>query len=178
MSKSGYIITSLCAVTLLMAISGCSAKRGAYATVQPGLLKNRAEAKRINDLGINTAESGNLTKAERLFRDSLRQDLTYAPAHNNLGLVLLSQRRYYEAAWEFEYAARLDAQSLEPVLNLGRLYETIGCTSRAVRQYELALEVEPQHTEALVRLGRLAHEKGHQLNKDNNIVQSTLDLEP
>lgn len=155
MSRWGCIVTCAFAVTLLMAMGGCSAKRGAYATVQPGLLKNRVEAKRINDLGIETAESGHLTKAEKLFRDSLRQDLTYAAAHNNLGLVLLSQRRYYEAAWEFEYATRLDAQSLEPVLNLGRLYETIGCTSRAVKQYEVVLEVEPHHREAALRLNRL-----------------------
>jgi hypothetical protein len=31
------------------------------------------------------------------------------PAHNNLGIVYYRRKKYYLAAWEFQYAARLMA---------------------------------------------------------------------
>jgi hypothetical protein len=33
------------------------------------------------------------------------------PAHNNLGIVYYRQKKYYLAAWEFQYAAKLMAYS-------------------------------------------------------------------
>lgn len=157
MCRSRLAPAGMAAAACIAAVAGCSVHRtrGVDSTVQTGSLRSRPEAARLNEQGISTAEGGNQTAAEKLFREALRREVTYAAAHNNLGLVLFAQRRYYEAAWEFDYAARLDRRSVEPLLNLGRLYEAVGCVSRAVRQYELAVERQPRDPEAGLRLGRL-----------------------
>jgi Flp pilus assembly protein TadD len=95
-----------------------------------------------------------LQGAEEKFREALEHDLYYAPAHNNLGLVLLQTERYYESAWEFDYAAKLAPESPEPRQNLGLLYENLGHVDQAAETYEAALEIDPDNVVAMRHLAR------------------------
>jgi len=43
-------------------------------------------------------------EAETLLRRALTADLYHGPAHNNLGVLYLTQGKLFEAAGEFEWA--------------------------------------------------------------------------
>ena len=59
-----------------------------------------------------------LDEAAAEYREALRIDPSYANAHNNLGNVLLSQKRYGEAIGEFEEVVRLQPASSAAKKNL------------------------------------------------------------
>lgn len=95
----------------------------------------------------------NVHKAEQHLHDALVADVRYGPAHNTLGLLYYHQRRFYMAAWEFEYAADLMPSMGEPLNNLGMVYEEVGELTRAVQYYSVAAEMQPGNP---VFLGNLA----------------------
>ena len=66
-------------------------------------------AQELNGQGLSDIERGDYASAAKAFRSALDVDIFYAPAHSNLGLCLLRQGQAYEAAWEFQYAARVAA---------------------------------------------------------------------
>lgn len=156
MFRAGTWPVCLLGFAIVSAVGGCSAgaRRSAYLTVQSELIRNRTEARHCNDRGLAAAQLGNMGEAEKLFREALKHDLTYPAAHNNLGLVLFSQRRYYEAAWEFSYATKLDASAVEPWGNLARLYESLGWMKEAHSAYRHMAEMAPENPVAIAGLTR------------------------
>jgi Tfp pilus assembly protein PilF len=95
-----------------------------------------------------------LAKAEAALQEALIADVTYAPAHNNLGLVYYRQGKLYLAAWEFEYARRLMPESADVVNNLGMVYEAAGREQQAIDNYTMALTMDegnPQYAGNLAR---------------------------
>lgn len=84
-------------------------------------------------------EKGHWEKAEAALQDALIADVTYAPAHSNLGLIYFQQGKLYLAAWEFEYARRLLPDSAEVASNLGMVYEAANQPERAIEYYGMAV---------------------------------------
>lgn len=162
----------------LMIVPACSSTRSAsrYRTVPMSPRRDSERAQRLNDQGLLHVEKDHLEKAERAFREALEQDLYYAPAHNNLGLVLLQTQRYYEAAWEFDYAAKLNPRAIEPRQNLGLLYENLGQLDRAVTEYEAALEIDPNHVVAMRHLARVYIKAGRQDNGLKDLLERLLHI--
>lgn len=140
---------------LLVYAAGCAtrSKPPLYQTAAPADRKREASIA-LNDDGLRHLEAGNLDAAERCFREALAHDLYNPIAHNNLGLVLLRKHNSYEAAWEFQYAAKLAPRAPEPRANLGLLLESVGRLEQATAEYEAALEIDPQNTEVMRRLAR------------------------
>ena len=141
----------------VLVVAGCAGqgRRAEYRTVSEIGQRSSLTAERLNRQGLKAVEEGDLDDAERLFRQALEEDLYYAPAHNNLGLVLVQTTRHYEAAWEFDYATKLVPRALEPRGNLGLLYENVGQLDRAMVEYEAALEIEPENLVAMRHLARV-----------------------
>jgi tetratricopeptide (TPR) repeat protein len=78
-------------------------------------------------------------EAEARFRESLRADPAFAPAHYQLGVVLEKKGKSEDARAELEEAARLDPASSETQYALARLYRRAGETARAaaaLRRFE------------------------------------------
>jgi Flp pilus assembly protein TadD len=143
------------ASTAVLLCSACSVRSARdFAPAGQGRDQNTPSAQRLNALGLEAIEKGDLNEAEDCFRKANACDLYYAPAHNNLGLVLLRKKAYYEAAWEFEYAARLAPASPEPRDNLGLLYEHIGRLDQAAAEYEAALAIAPDNLATMQNLAR------------------------
>lgn len=132
-----------------------SATATPYTTQPPmdGVFNERA--KHLNSKGLRAFEAGNLVKAEQLFQQSLDVDVSFGPAHNNLGQVLLARHQLYLAAWEFEYAANLMPELAEPIINQGLAYETGERMDRAAELYELAYSRHPTHPVAIASLVRV-----------------------
>ncbi len=143
-------------VTLLAATLGCATnqRRPAYNTVTDPENRDSLEAQTANDEGLSALKEDDLELARSKFAEALEYDLSYAPAHNNLGLALMRKCQYYEAAWEFQYAAKLMPHAREPRANLALLYETIGRLDRAAGEYEAVLEMNPDDLTAMQHLAR------------------------
>lgn len=148
------------AFLLLVLGGGCATAHrvSGYRTADPAGLPDRAAAEQINARGVNYAQQGDYDRAEVEFRRALQVDIRHAPAHNNLGLVLLQRRQWYLAAMEFTFAAQSDPRAVEPRMNLGRLYETVGWEQAAMAEYERVLAINGDDAEAA---GRLAWLCGH-----------------
>ena len=99
-------------------------------------------------------------RAERAFRDALSYDPGYPAAHNNLGLILLEKRRFYEAAIEFSLAKKLAPRAVEPRLNLARLYQSVGWDKPALAECEAALALDPENPEVLGQIALLSLRSG------------------
>ena len=97
---------------------------------------------------------GHLGKAEQALRDAMLADVTYGPAHNNLGRLYYDQGKYYLAAWEFEYAANLMPERPEPHNNLGMVFEAVDRLEKAIAHYQVAYERSPQNPEFIGNLAR------------------------
>jgi tetratricopeptide (TPR) repeat protein len=63
----------------------------------------------LSAIGSANLKLGRLGQAERYLRQATKTDTTFAPAWNNLGVVLMETREYGEAARIFRIAYGLDA---------------------------------------------------------------------
>jgi tetratricopeptide (TPR) repeat protein len=91
------------------------------------------------NLGLLLTRLDRLDEAEVRFRESLRIDASFAPAHYQLGVVLEKKGRIGEARNELEEAARLDAGSSATQYALARLYRRTGEPAKAdaaLRRFE------------------------------------------
>ncbi|QQE11332.1 tetratricopeptide repeat protein [Planctomycetota bacterium] len=116
-----------------------------------------AQAEKASILNHEAAmyiEQRQYQKAETLLKEALTEDMTYAPAHNNLGLVYYHQQQYYTAAWEFEYAVKLMDNASEPLNNLGMVYEAVGQYEKAHGYYERAYKADPNNVQIIGNYAR------------------------
>lgn len=143
----------------MLASVGCrSVPAGPYNP--PGALtRSTVEAERLNQRAADLIHE-DPAAAEKLLREALTKDLFYGPAHNNLGIVFLGQRKLYEAANEFEWARKLLPGHPDPRVSLALTLETAGQNDEALRSYEAALEVAPEHLPAIQGAARLVLRSG------------------
>lgn len=115
--------------------------------------RDSLEAQRLTQIAADLVES-DPTEAERVLRQALDHDLHHGPAHNNLGIIYLSQGRLYDAAGEFEWARKLMPGHPDPRVNLGLTLERAGRMGEAIDAYEAAIESRPAHLPAIQALAR------------------------
>ena len=76
-----------------------------------------------------------------------------AKAYMSRGLAQQKERRYAEAAKDFDEAVRVDPKS-PTVFNLrGNLYQAIGQYDRAIQDYQSAIQNRPNYAAAFFNLG-------------------------
>jgi Tfp pilus assembly protein PilF len=93
---------------------------------------NRAEARRLTNLGTSRASQGERAAAEQAFHQALNADPTYAAAHYNLNLMLRNSGRLDEADAEFWIAVELGVADREmAVVRLALDYMQRGDPRRA-----------------------------------------------
>ncbi len=163
MSKSEYIriCTVIFSVMLIWTAAGCSSKGPNTEIVSiTDARADRPAAVNSNGKGVEALRDGDLERAEQLLTEAIRHDIGYAPAHNNLGALYLMTDRFYLAAWEFEYAAKLVPGDPRPRNNLGLVMEEIGRLDSAVEHYESAIIIEPDNPEYNGNLARTLTKSG------------------
>jgi tetratricopeptide (TPR) repeat protein len=97
---------------------------------------NPSDYDSLQNLAVAYRETGRIADAERVLTSILKSGEEYAPAYNELGMVLYQKGDLAGARVQFEKAARL-----EPAyqLNLGRLYKMTGENARARASFEAFL---------------------------------------
>ncbi len=172
----GYALLSILVVVCAWAGTACRTgeSRYPYDRYSTEYQKNSLQAHRQNAQGLALIGDNDLDAAEETFRASLASDLSYSPAHNNLGLVLLRKKRYYEAAWEFDCAAKLAPNATEPRENLALLYENLGRLDQAIEGYEAVLEIDPNDLVAMRHLARAYVRAGKKPRRLKELLESLL----
>ncbi len=138
----------------LFTIVGCTQRTSSPYTASSEIARNPLHAQELTQQAANLIRN-DPTKAERLLRNALTADLYHGPAHNNLGVLFLSQSKLYEAASEFEWARKLMPGHPDPRMNLALTLERAGRIDEALATYDTALEVYPNHLPTIQALTRL-----------------------
>ncbi|MCA9214515.1 MAG: tetratricopeptide repeat protein [Planctomycetales bacterium] len=157
MPKNHTPTVAIAALTLLAC--GCAqfqsgGEKKNYETVVGTPNRDTELAKKLTRKAEQQLEKGHIEKAEQSLQEALVADVSYGPAHNNLGKLYFSERELYLAAWEFEYAIRTMAELPEPHNNLGLVYEEVGKLEDAISYYTTAYELEPTNAEYIGNLVR------------------------
>ncbi len=165
-ARTLLVVFTLAAVCL----AGCSGRRsGPYQPLEENVRDPR-EADRLNS-EASAAMASNPARAERLLRDALTADLYHGAAHNNLGVLFLQQGRLYEAAGEFEWAAKLMPGHPDPRLNLALTLEKAGRTDEALEAYGSTLDVSPEHVPTMQALARLQVRAGRDDHRTPDLLR-------
>lgn len=152
--------------------AGCASQKSpnerSYQTIGSEPKRDSDVAKRENARGVQSLAEKNYAEAERTFKTALDADILFGPAHNNLGKAYFKQGKFYLAAWEFQYAAKLMPNQPEPLNNLGLVFESAGKLDDAVSAYDKAIGLEPDHVEILGNLARARIRRG---DRDESVRQ-------
>jgi Flp pilus assembly protein TadD len=71
---------------------------------------------------LDERQKGRFESAVKLLEDAIKIAPTFFHAHNNLGIVYESMKRYPDAEREFRTSHQISAKSDRPLVNLGGLY--------------------------------------------------------
>jgi len=115
-----------------------------YETMTADTGRDSELARKENEKAIELIQKNEAGQAEETLKRALAADVTFGPAHNNLGKVYFAQAKLYLAAWEFQYAIKLMPNQPEPKNNLGMVYEAAGKLDSAVDCYQKAMAQEPE----------------------------------
>jgi choline-sulfatase len=124
---------------------------------------NPTDLDNLRNLGTAYLQLQRVADAEKAFRAILVQDDHYAAAYNGLGLVAVQRGDGDTARPNFEKAIELDSEQVEPLLNLGVLYQKTGHREEALHYLTLFVEkaspenygqLLPQVREAIQELRR------------------------
>ena len=109
---------ALVPICLALVAGGCHTGRetptGSYETIAADPQRDTQAARKHNAASVILLKDDCLDQAEARLKTALKADLFFGPAHNNLGTVYYRQKKFYLAAWEFQYAAKLMPTKAEP----------------------------------------------------------------
>jgi len=118
---------------------------------------NPTDLDNLRNLGTAELQLGRADEAEKAFQAISLQNDHYSAAYNGLGLVAIQRGDAEAARRDFEKAVQLDSSEVEPLLNLGLLYEKTGNNPMALRYYQQFLaKASPQEYAALIPKVRAA----------------------
>ncbi len=110
-------------------------------------------------LAMKLHQTGEIAKAEQIYRRVLEVDGTCADAWHLLGVVAL-QRNHFEQAVEcICRAIQLQPDAALAHCNLGVAYKSLGRYDEAVGSYRQALNLQPDYAEVHYNLGLLLKER-------------------
>jgi tetratricopeptide (TPR) repeat protein len=112
--------------------------------------------------GVEALRRGELTEAEKAFKEALAKEAT-AYAHHNLGIVYQAQGKHERAVEEFSKALQLDPgfSSARPLLGASLL--VLRRVPEAVRELEQSVQLYPDEPLLRLQLARAYLRAGDQL---------------
>lgn len=115
-------------------------------------------AEELNREGVQLAEAGRADDARQRVEEALRINRALAPAHANLGVLLLGSGDPAAAEGHFARALEHSPRSLDALSGRGRALAALGRIPEAVEQFERAVAVDPAFAPGHLNLGiLLAH---------------------
>lgn len=194
--------SALILIGLILAMSplaGCSSQSVSmdYQTIRATPNRDPEKAHQLDRQARALIEQAEYEKAEAKLKQALTADITYGPAHNNLGKVYFLQHKQkmlangkqtateshrqsllHLAAWEFEYATKLMPYRPEPRNNLGMVFEEVGRFDDAVEAYTQALGLQPDHPQVLGNLCRARIRRGDKDRETRKLLSDMILRDP
>jgi protein O-mannosyl-transferase len=98
-------------------------------------------------------QCGMYSDLETLWRVTLSRNPASWLAHNNLGDLLLKQKRIKEAFEQFQMALQIKSDDEKIWFNLGDAFSAEGQPDKAIKCYRQAIQINPNYFNALNNLG-------------------------
>jgi tetratricopeptide (TPR) repeat protein len=147
-TKACVLLVAACSLTGL-----CSCNTTRPAADMDGLAQvdqRRVEARQAFESGEQARVAGRMDVAKAEYRRATLLDPTLAEAWNNLGVALLDEGTFLDAADAFRRALNAAApEDPRPARNLGYTYAQAGWAEEALKHYETALERSPNDLESI-----------------------------
>jgi tetratricopeptide (TPR) repeat protein len=112
-----------------------------------------ADLRQIFERGQHALAAGDLTSAERDFREVLAGDPGNVGAHGNLAVVCMRRQHWNLALTELRTAEKLAPKMTGIRLNIGLVYYRQGDYQRAIAPFESVVSDAPDHAQARYLLG-------------------------
>lgn len=129
------------------------------------------------NLALALDEQHDLLGERAALSKSILLDTTFAPAHNQLGVLELVTGKLSEAEVQFQLAISYDPQYAEAQNNLGVLYGKFDDRVRAEKLFVLATENDPKYAQAFVNLGLLMASESRFVEAEH-VLGTALQLSP
>jgi Flp pilus assembly protein TadD len=107
----------------------------------------------MHDRGMKAFQAGNVEEAEKLLRQATDADPKYALAFNDLGVILMRERRYADAEPIFRKGLEANPKSVSLLVNLGTDLVHAGKYAEAIPPLREALRLRPEQGDAELQLG-------------------------
>jgi len=117
-----------------------------------------AQARELTSKADRAFRSGDLERADELYRQSLAIYSSQTGAWNNLGNVLMAQHNYVDAQDAFRRAIDLEPNRPEPYTSLGRLWLEAKYAQESLEYFDQALEIDPRWLPALRGKSAASHQ--------------------
>jgi len=159
---------------VIVTLSGCFHRDDSssvhYETLDrvPGQDTDRARKLTVD--AVDQIDHAKWDEAKITLEKALDADITFGPAHNNLGTVYLHENNIYLAAWEFQYASKLMPYQPEPRSNLGLAMEAAGKFDAAIDDYDEALKMDPDNPQFLGNDARARIRRGEHDTKVRELL--------
>jgi tetratricopeptide (TPR) repeat protein len=154
-------------------------------------MKENLPKKAVQDYekALDEKKKGKLESAIKLLEEAIRMAPNFYHAHNNLGLLYQSQKRYTDAEKEYKRSSDLSVKNEKPLVNLGSLYieeaelqkgnaQSSGqMLDQALDNLEAAVKLNPRSASGYYLLG-LANYKSSFLEEAEAAFKKAHDLNP
>jgi len=145
-------IPALCLFFLAPAMLAACAGQGGNNIVLSGVKpasQRLNEAQDIARRAQRSVERGRPEEAITRYQQALAAYDDFPAAWNNLGVLLMQQQRYLEAADAFAAASERAPADPRPVFNLGLTWERASYLDQALAHYERSLSRDPRYLPAI-----------------------------
>jgi Flp pilus assembly protein TadD len=139
--------------------------------------RNTDLARKLTLEAVDLIDQSKWTEGQAKLLKAVDADVTFGPAHNNLGTVYLHENNLYQAAWEFQYAAKLMPYQPEPRSNLGLALEAAGKLDDAVDYYDQALKIEPDNPQYVGNAARARIRRGDKDAKVRDLLTKLVSVD-
>lgn len=116
-------------------------------------------------------------EAIALYQQAVQAYRDFPAAWNNMGVLMLTEQRYLEAAECFANAIEMAPQDPRPAFNLGLTWDKAGYPSDALTHYQTALQRDPKYLPALRGAARASWLLRRYTDTSLDVVRTALMIE-
>jgi tetratricopeptide (TPR) repeat protein len=132
----------------------------AIAHVREACQAPRAPAVYFSDFAEMLRQKGLLAEAEQAARRAVALSPNFAPARDNLGIVLQEALKLDESRLCLERALALEGDNAQTLNNLANTLKRLGLAAEAEKRWNAALALKPDYAEAYSNLANLLLDQG------------------
>ncbi len=131
------------------------------------------DAQSAYDKAMKEVKNSRPDAAEPLFRQAINADRKFVAAYNDLGVLLMQQRKYADAETVLDEAVQVDPKSVHALLNLGITRNHLQKYGEAIPALREVLRLEPGLGVARLHLGIALVETDQLKDADQELLRAS-----